>query len=106
MLRAAFSATARSAVASSSRQFHTSPSARTITEKVAEVADKVCRAFRTLNVSGYQRGAIGEQEGWAGSCFCHREGGAGNGGYKGESWYVHPPLAILLGVSRSYLVRG
>ena len=99
MLRAAFSTTARSAIASSTRQFHASPSAQTITEKVAEVADKVCRAFRTLGVSGYQRGAIGEQEGWAGSCFRHREGGAGNGGYKGEPWYVHSPLAVLLEVS-------
>ncbi|RDX56303.1 hypothetical protein OH76DRAFT_1468631 [Lentinus brumalis] len=43
MLRTAFTTTARSAVASGSRQFHASPLARdkTVTEKVAEVADKV-----------------------------------------------------------------
>ncbi len=48
MLRTAFTTTARSAVASSSRQFHASPLARdkTVTEKVAEVADKVRLRFR------------------------------------------------------------
>ena len=42
MLRTAFSTSARSAVASSSRSFHASAvSQKTATEKVAEVADKV-----------------------------------------------------------------
>lgn len=41
MFRTAFSASARSAVASSSRGLHSTPAAFKVTEKVAEVADKV-----------------------------------------------------------------
>lgn len=42
MFCTAFSASARSAVASSSRGFHSTPAAFKVTEKVVEVADKVC----------------------------------------------------------------
>ncbi|RPD81592.1 hypothetical protein L226DRAFT_606879 [Lentinus tigrinus ALCF2SS1-7] len=56
MIRTAFTTTARSAVASSSRQFHASPSAQTITEKVAEVADKVNKKVGKGLASAIEKG--------------------------------------------------
>ncbi|KAI0719133.1 hypothetical protein C8T65DRAFT_569568 [Cerioporus squamosus] len=56
MLRTAFTTTTRSAVASSSRQFHASPSAKTITEKVAEVADKVNKKVGKGLASAIEKG--------------------------------------------------
>ncbi|KAI0771007.1 hypothetical protein BD413DRAFT_476691 [Trametes elegans] len=56
MLRTAFAATTRSAVASSSRSFHSSPAAYKVTEKVAEVADKVNKKVGQGLASAIEKG--------------------------------------------------
>ncbi|KAI0638984.1 hypothetical protein C8Q77DRAFT_1045321 [Trametes polyzona] len=62
MIRAAFSASARSAVASSSRGFHSSPAARLVTEKVAEVADKVNKKVGQGLASAIEKGEVAAEK--------------------------------------------
>ncbi|KAI0735584.1 hypothetical protein C8Q76DRAFT_287307 [Earliella scabrosa] len=56
VLRTAFTTTTRSVVATSSRSFHASPRAQTVTEKVAEVADKVNKSVGKGLASAIEKG--------------------------------------------------